>query len=301
MNNKPKGKRYNKGKNRIELMPERPLMLIGDVYTGGAHKYTVYKDENGNEVLGKDIPFEDRHKYEIVDDGADNWRKGLSWTEATGSVLRHIMAYKNGEDIDPELGTYHLANAAWGIISLLEFYQTHPELDDRKHAYLEEKKIGLDIDGVLADFVGAINTLNDREGHEPIDWNDPHVVERFKEVKRDEDFWLNLKPLVTPQDVPFEPHCYITSRSIDINVTKRWLHTNGFADAPVYSIGVGESKVDTAIASGIDYFIDDYYKNFVELNQNKICTFLMNRSYNSKYNVGYKRIKDFADFKQRFL
>lgn len=48
-------------------------------------------------------------------------------------------------------------------------------------------------------------------------------------------------------------------------------------------------------------FIDDYYKNFVELNSNGVCTFLMSCSWNSKYNVGYKRIKNFQDFKERFL
>lgn len=296
-----KGLRYNKGKNRIELIPAKPIQLLGEVYSRGAHKYSIYKRKDGTKVLGKDISVEEAANLEMVYSGADNWRNGLVWTEAIGSVERHINAFKSGEDIDKDLGTYHLANAAWGLFSLLEFYGTHPELDDRHHAYLKPKKIGLDIDGVLADFNLAMDELCGGKIGDPHDWNNPILCKKFAEVKHDPEFWLGLKPMVKTIDIPFEPHCYITSRSINTAVTKEWLDKNGFPDAPIYSVGVGESKVEIAKASGIDYFIDDYMKNFVELNKAGICTFLLTRSYNKRYDVGYKRINDFNDFKQRFI
>lgn len=299
-----KGLRFNKGKNRIELIPSKPIELLGDVYTRGAHKYTIYEgtqNSNGSYeiIFGKDIKLEDAANLKVIYNGADNWRKGLSWTEAIGSVERHIQKFKQGEDLDTELGTYHLANAAWGLFALLEFYGTHPEMDDRNHKYLGDKKVGLDIDGVLADFNGGINDICSHG--DPTHWNCPILGKAFAEVKHDPTFWLGLRPMCKPIDIPFEPHCYITSRSIDTAVTKEWLDKNGFPEAPIYSVGIGESKIEVAKKAGIDYFIDDYMKNFVELNKNGICTFLLTRSYNTRYNVGYKRISSFEDFKQRFL
>jgi hypothetical protein len=45
--------------------------------------------------------------------------------------MRHIMAFNDGEDKDPESGLSHLAHAACCIMFLLEFEKTHQELDDR--------------------------------------------------------------------------------------------------------------------------------------------------------------------------
>ena len=291
MAKKPQGKRYNKGKTRYALMPDKPLKYIAEVYTRGAHKYSVYEDDEGNKILGKDIPLEEAYKYKIIEDGANNWRKGLPWMEAYDSVERHLRAYKVGEDFDPELATYHLANAGWGILALLEFYETHPELDDRLHRYLEPKKVGLDIDGVLADFVGHLTSVTGHDGHVPQHWNDPIVREQFDIVKGDPQFWLDIPPLMKGSDVPWEVHCYITARSIDPEVTKAWLDKHHFPHAKIYCVGNGESKVDVARKAGMDLFVDDSYDNFVELNRNGICTFLYDAPYNQRYPVGYKRIK----------
>lgn len=60
-----------------------------------------------------------------------NWRKGFSWSRPLAAAMRHITAFNNGEDKDPESGLSHLAHAACCIMFLLEFEKTHPELDDR--------------------------------------------------------------------------------------------------------------------------------------------------------------------------
>lgn len=62
---------------------------------------------------------------------AHNWRKGFVWSRPLSAALRHIMAFNDGEDKDPESGLSHLAHAACCIMFLLEFEKTHKDLDDR--------------------------------------------------------------------------------------------------------------------------------------------------------------------------
>lgn len=60
-----------------------------------------------------------------------NWRKGFTWSRPLAAAMRHLTAFNDGEDKDPESGLSHLAHAACCIMFLLEFEKTHPELDDR--------------------------------------------------------------------------------------------------------------------------------------------------------------------------
>lgn len=60
-----------------------------------------------------------------------NWRKGFAWSRPLSAAMRHITAFNNGEDRDPESGLSHLAHAACCIMFLLEFEKTHQHLDDR--------------------------------------------------------------------------------------------------------------------------------------------------------------------------
>jgi hypothetical protein len=62
---------------------------------------------------------------------AHNWRDGFAWSRPLAAAMRHIMAFNDGEDKDPESGLSHLAHAACCIMFLLEFEKTHPHLDDR--------------------------------------------------------------------------------------------------------------------------------------------------------------------------
>lgn len=290
-----RARRYNSGKDRYELVPHRPLKNLVQVYTRGAHKYSIYEDAEGKKIKGSEIPIEEAFKYSLIDDGAENWRKGMSWRDTIGAVKRHIAAWENNESIDPDLKTRHLANAAWGLFTLMEYEFSHPELDDRPKSYLVTKKIGLDIDGVLADFTGHLMKVNATPDHTPKHWNDPVVRKAFELIKKDPNFWLTIPPLLTREDIPFEPHCYITARSVDSEVTKEWLYKNGFPTAPVYCVGAGESKVETAKKAGIDIFIDDSYENFLELNAAGIFTYLYTAPYNVKYEVGGQRIDRLTD------
>lgn len=90
------------GKARFDLIPAVPLQSLADVYTFGARKYA------------------DR-----------NWEKGIKWGRVFAAICRHLWSYWRGEDVDTESGMTHLAHAAWGCFTLMEFERTHKELDDR--------------------------------------------------------------------------------------------------------------------------------------------------------------------------
>jgi hypothetical protein len=150
----------------------------------------------------------------------------------------------------------------------------------------------LDIDEVIADFVGALRKkFPDQITHTPVYWHDYVLGQWFEEIKIDRDFWMSIEPKINPLELPFEPHCYITSRTIDTETTVQWLRKIGFPEAPVFTVGHGVSKVEAAKVSGIDIFVDDRYENFVELNAAGICTYLFDAPHNRRYSVGYKRIK----------
>lgn len=262
--------RFNENKPRYDLLEPHAIHELVKVFTKGSEKYA------------------DR-----------NWEKGMKWSKMLASLKRHLAAFEQGEDYDKESNLNHMAHVAWNALGLVTYMRTHPELDDRQHTYLKVPKIGLDIDDVIANWTPA--WAEHYQLKQPTSWSFSYKnKERFDNGGL-EEFYKNLKPKVNPLDIPFEPHCYITARSIDVKLTERWIEENGFPTAPVYSVPFGGCKVEAAKASGLEWFIDDSYKNFVELNNAGICTFLMSMPHNERYNVGYKRIKDFNDFKNRFL
>lgn len=223
------------------------------------------------------------------------WIKGKKWSQVIGSLEYHLNQLKTGKDRDAD-GYKNITHILKEAAILSEYYHIYPQGDDRQHKYLKRPKIGLDIDEVLADWLAAWCERHNIE--QPVYfWSfDSQMKERFEEMKDDKDFWVNcVKPKIKASDLPFEPHCYITSRSIPEEWTREWLNKNGFPCVPLYSIGFNMSKVDIAKKSGVDVFVDDRYENFVELNNAGICTFLMDCPHNEKYDVGHKRIKNLSD------
>lgn len=262
------GLRFNEGKLRYDLVHPFAHEQMVKVLTAGANKYAER-----------------------------NWERGMKWSKVYSSAERHLAAIKAGEDYDPETGLLHAAHLACNAHFLTAYYKIYIQGDDRPKPYLNTLRIGLDIDGVLANWnqhlVGK---------HTPVYWQCPKIDAAFtEEVKKDYDFWLTIPPLLDPQSLPFEPACYITARTIPAEITQQWLNKNGFPVAPLYSVGEKDSKVNVALKANINLFIDDSYNNFVQLNNAGITTLLYTAPYNVKYNVGHLRINNFTEFKERFL
>lgn len=62
--------------------------------------------------------------------GLHNWKKGLHVRDVASSLLRHLTAFLNGEDIDEESGLSHTGAIAWNALMLSEMYR-RPDMDDR--------------------------------------------------------------------------------------------------------------------------------------------------------------------------
>lgn len=284
------GRRYNSGKTRLALFPGWSYNKVGEVYTKGADKYTVL-DSEGN----------------VIDSGDNNWMNGMPWSTVMNSLERHYNLFKRGKDFDFDpkcedckagnclnhTGAYHISQVIWNATALLEFYRIYPQGDDRSKSYLNYPKIGLDIDEVLANWVGAWRKRFNIE-KVPSSWFfDRKILERFDELERNgelNDFYLNLEPLVDPKNIPFVPHCYITSRPVDLEITAQWLEKHGFPARPVYSVPMRSSKVQVAKDAGVEVFIDDSWDNFVELNKNGITCYLLDAPHNRFADVGHLRI-----------
>ena len=60
-----------------------------------------------------------------------NFRRGYDWSLSYNALMRHLLAFWAGEDIDPETGSKHVVAAAWHCICLSIFMDEHRDFDDR--------------------------------------------------------------------------------------------------------------------------------------------------------------------------
>lgn len=210
------------------------------------------------------------------------------WSHLINDVKSHINKWESGEDYNDE-NQLLLIKAIENLDKLVAFYKIYPQGDDRQHSYLQKRKIGLDIDELIADWVGHWTKYHGQVT--PEFWNfDRNIQKKFEELKDNKEFWLSIPPKIDPKTLPFEPHCYVTSRIIPTEWTEEWIQNWGFPTTPVYTVPHNASKVQVLKELGVDIFVDDRYENFVDLNQNGICCYLFDAPHNKRYNVGYKRI-----------
>lgn len=99
------GLRYNQNKARMDLLPWDALVEVAHHYRVGAAKYAER-----------------------------NWEKGMKWDEGcAASLARHLAAWSQGEDIDPENGQHHDVAMAWNALALVAYRLRGIGEDDRPY------------------------------------------------------------------------------------------------------------------------------------------------------------------------
>ncbi len=82
---------FKDGKLRWDLLPLEEIEDIVRLYTAGARKYGP-------------------NNWQNLPDGINRYK---------GALLRHLMEFERGNEIDPETGGYSLAAVAWNAIAML--------------------------------------------------------------------------------------------------------------------------------------------------------------------------------------
>jgi len=99
------GKKFDGDKLRLDLIPTILLRGVAWILTFGAKKY-----------------------------GDRNWEQGILYHRLWGAMLRHLMAWYDGEELDPESGKPHLWHAACNLSFLMHFEDNkdrYESFDDR--------------------------------------------------------------------------------------------------------------------------------------------------------------------------
>lgn len=136
-------------------------------------------------------------------------------------------------------------------------------------------RIGLDIDGVLADWW---NPYKDRFG---IPKTDSEITKNcVQKLSKDRDFWLGLP--VIRRLKGFEPELYCTKRSCLKTYTKEWIDNNDFPHKPVYQVLYQFGNKAEYIRGRVDVFIDDSPFNFITMNMSGIPCLLMDAPHNKE-------------------
>lgn len=262
-------KRYDAEKVRLDLVPASSTLEMGKVFTFGAKKY-----------------------------GDHNWRKGMKWSRVVASLKRHLNAFELSQDYDPETNLLHMSHVLANAAMLVEYYETNMKGDDRPARWSRPlPRVGLDVDEVLAAFVDHYQDFF--QVYLPVEcFNfDPEMPARLAALRDNDEFWHTMPVKLTPQQIPFEPTCYISSRVCAPEVTKMWLQQNGFPVAPVFHVTAERTKAQIARECKLDYFVDDRYENFVEMHNAGVTCFLFDAPHNRRYDVQSYRISTLDLFK----
>jgi hypothetical protein len=96
------GLKHDHGKPPLSLIDRHAIEQIGLVLAFGAKKYAAH-----------------------------NWRGGIEYSRLIDAALRHLYAFADGEDTDPESGLSHIAHAGCCVVFLLGMIHARPDMDDR--------------------------------------------------------------------------------------------------------------------------------------------------------------------------
>lgn len=96
------GKKEDKGKPDLSLVPYSLRIAASRAFLFGTQKYA-----------------------------RDNWRTGFEWHRLYNALNRHLEAWWQGEDYDPESGLNHLDHAAATLAMLIEHVEKEYPGDTR--------------------------------------------------------------------------------------------------------------------------------------------------------------------------
>jgi uncharacterized HAD superfamily protein len=182
--------------------------------------------------------------------------------------------------------------------------------------------VGLDIDGVLADFVPAfLRVLAERGGNGPIDpesVTDPNftnhpfltaeiVARCVAEVSSDPLFWELLAPLPSPEQwraldvlsrekrLLFITHRYPCENYDVGRVTRDWLRKHGVSDPVVYFTQTQKSELIRKLS--VQLFVDDRHENCRDAAEHTQAVVMMpHRPYNGSFaHPKVRRIQNLAE------
>ena len=103
-----KALKYNGGKPRMSLISSVFLFGLARQLTYGEQKYI----KNGKP-------------------GSNNWRLGFQWSELIDALERHIHAYKDGQNLDPDSKLPHVDAISACAMFISEHYHRNLGVDDR--------------------------------------------------------------------------------------------------------------------------------------------------------------------------
>lgn len=136
---------------RHSLLPKHGLDVIAEVFGFGAAKYADH-----------------------------NWRRKYEWSKSYDALQRHLTAWWDGEDVDPESGLSHLGHAGFHILVLATWERLDgqgSEFDDR-HTFHRPQESAAEEEARLLEFEAALDEdrptpLLDELMSRPIQWADP--------------------------------------------------------------------------------------------------------------------------------
>lgn len=120
---------------------------------------------------------------------------------------------------------------------------------------MRSMKVGLDVDGVIADFYLSACLKYNQPVTTNKRWEVDFIGDKMSEIEKDNVLWGGLKVLNHPEKLTFEFDYYITAIPPAMTEIRReWIIKNGFPDRPII---VAEDKVKACLKHGIDVLIDD--------------------------------------------
>ena len=96
--------KHDNDKPRTDLLPPLALLGTSKALAHGVKEYNPYNYKND---------------------------KGLDWNRPYGALLRHLLAFWQGEDFDPDSGLHHLDCAGAEMVILQDLVYSHVGKDTR--------------------------------------------------------------------------------------------------------------------------------------------------------------------------